>query len=53
MCRDRAPLSFKRDDELGMTIVFHQPTNEEELVQARQAMESCPSNFIGDDGEKA
>jgi ferredoxin len=52
MCRELAPASFRRDDDLGVSIVFHQPSSEEELAQARDALESCPTNTIGDDGDK-
>jgi ferredoxin len=34
-----------------MSIVFRQPSNDEELAQAREALERCPSNTIGDDGD--
>ena len=50
MCREIAPSTFQRDDNLGMSIVVQQPSNEEELAQAREALEICPSNTIGDDG---
>jgi len=53
MCRELAPATFRRNDDLGVSIAFHQPANEEELAQARDAMENCPTNTIGDDGEKA
>lgn len=53
MCRELAPATFRRDDDLGVSIVFRQPSNEGELAQAREAMETCPTNTIGDDGEKA
>ena len=53
MCRELAPATFRRDEDLGVSIVFHQPSNEEELTQAHEAMESCPTSTIGDDGEKA
>ena len=51
MCREIAPQSFRRDDDLGMSIVFHQPLNDVDLAQAREAMESCPTSTIGDDGD--
>jgi len=52
MCREIAPASFRRDDDLGMSIVFRQPSSDQELTQAREALEKCPTNTIGDDGEK-
>ena len=51
MCRELAPGTFRRDDDLGVSIVFQQPLNDEERAQAREAMESCPTNTIGDDGD--
>jgi len=53
MCRELAPATFRRDDELGVSIAFHQPSSEAELAHAREAMETCPTSTIGDDGEKA
>jgi ferredoxin len=52
MCREIAPASFRRDDDFGMSVVFRQPETDEELAQAREALESCPTNTIGDDGDK-
>ena len=51
-CREIAPAFFRRDDDLGTSIVFRQPSNDEERVQAHEALESCPTNTIGDDGDK-
>lgn len=53
LCRETAPASFRRDDELGLSIVFHQPATPEEWQQAREAMHSCPTETIGDDGGEA
>lgn len=50
LCRETAPGSFRRDDNLGLTIVFHQPETQEELAQAREALQGCPTDTIGDDG---
>jgi ferredoxin len=50
LCRDTAPLSFQRNEEIGLSIVFRQPTSEEEILQAREAMEGCPTESIGCDG---
>ena len=53
LCRETAPASFRRDDELGLSIVFHQPVTPEEWRQAREALQSCPTETIGDDGGEA
>ena len=52
MCREIAPATFRRDDNLGMSVVYLQPVTAEELAQAREALESCPTNTIGDDGNE-
>ena len=46
-------LFFRRDDELGLSIVFRQPATPEEWRQAREAMHFCPTETIGDDGGSA
>ena len=50
-CRETAPDSFKRDDENGYSFVYRQPETEEEELLARDALEGCPVEAIGDDGE--
>jgi len=53
VCRDTAPNNFKADEEEGFSFVFKQPENEEEEEeQCRDAMESCPVESIGDDGDE-
>jgi len=53
LCRETAPTVFRRDDELGFSVVFHQPGSEEELRQAQEALDSCPVEAIGKDGPSA
>jgi ferredoxin len=50
LCRSTAPDSFKRDEEIGMTIVYRQPITPEEQVLAEQAKQACPTESIGSDG---
>jgi ferredoxin len=50
LCRENAPAIFRRDEEAGVTIVYHQPASEEELVIANEAMDGCPTESIGNDG---
>ena len=50
LCRETAPTVFRRDDDGGNSIVFHQPETEEELRQAKEAMDGCPVEAIGNDG---
>ncbi len=53
LCRDTAPDNFKRNDEEGYSFVYKQPTSEEERDLCAEAMEGCPVEAIGDDGEDA
>jgi ferredoxin len=50
MCRETAPGSFRRNDEIGFSIVYRQPVTPEEIAQAIDAMEGCPTESIGKDG---
>ena len=50
MCRSTAPGSFKRNEEIGMTIVYHQPVTQEEQALADEAKVDCPTESIGNDG---
>ena len=50
LCRETAPANFARSDE-GWSFVCKQPSNDEEVELCVQAMESCPVDAIGDDGE--
>lgn len=49
LCRETAPTVFRRDDENGNSIVFHQPETEEERQLAEEAMTGCPVEAIGND----
>ena len=49
-CRELLSAVFRRDDELGTTIVYRQPGNAEEMAQAQAALEECPTDSIGSDG---
>lgn len=53
LCRQIAPASFRRNDDTGLSIVFKQPATAQELEQAREALQSCPTESIGDDGDQA
>jgi ferredoxin len=50
LCRETAPAAFRRDDENGHSVVFHQPESEEERRLAEEAMAGCPVEAIGKDG---
>lgn len=51
-CRDIAPAFFRRDDEIGFSIVHRQPITPEELALAEEAREGCPTESIGNDGNQ-
>lgn len=49
LCRETAPSVFRRDEEGGYSIVYHQPETEEERKLAAEAKEGCPVEAIGND----
>jgi ferredoxin len=51
LCRATAAAFFRRDDEIGFSIVHRQPVTPEELALAEEALKGCPSDSIGNDGE--
>jgi ferredoxin len=51
LCREIAPASFRRNDDIGLSIVFQQPTTPAERQAADEAVTSCPTESIGNDGD--
>ena len=51
LCRETAPKNFTRADDEGYSFVFKQPETEEEVAQSIEAMEGCPVEAIGNDGD--
>jgi ferredoxin len=51
VCRVTAPANFQRDEAKGYSYVYRQPSNPAEVAQSREAMDSCPVEAIGEDGE--
>ncbi len=51
LCRETAPSNFTRSDDGGYSYVFKQPTTPEEEAQSKEAMEGCPVEAIGCDGQ--
>ena len=47
ICRETAPGIYRRHDEIGYSIVHHQPVTAEERAQAIEGMEGCPVEAIG------
>jgi ferredoxin len=50
LCRSLAPAFFRRDDETGYSVVHRQPVTPDEITVAEDAMNSCPTESIGNDG---
>ena len=50
LCRETAPAWSDRNDEIGLSIVFRQPGTPDEIAQATDAMNACPTDSIGNDG---
>lgn len=53
LCRETAPTCFMREEDEGYSYVFKQPETEEEVELCVEAMEGCPVEAIGDDGDGA
>ena len=51
LCRETAPAFFKRHEEGGYSFVHTQPTTEEDAQLCMEALEGCPVEAIGADGE--
>ena len=50
LCRETAPATFLRDDENGASYVWRQPSTPEEHALAEEALQSCLTETIGNDG---
>lgn len=50
-CSAAAPDNFKLSDNLDHAFVFKQPASEQEEDECKEALESCPVEAIGNDGE--
>jgi ferredoxin len=53
LCRETAPDNFTRNEDGGYSYVFRQPTTPEQEGQCKEAMEGCPVEAIGNDGQVA
>ncbi len=51
LCRETAPDNFTRNDDGGHSYVYKQATTPEEEELCKQAMEGCPVEAIGNDGQ--
>ena len=52
LCRETAPNIFTRQEEGGYSFVYKQPEDDEEVSACEEAMEGCPVEAIGDDGDE-
>jgi ferredoxin len=50
MCRSTASDVFRRDEEIGMSVVYRQPVTAEERALAEERKQGCPTESIGNDG---
>jgi ferredoxin len=50
MCRSTAPDFFRRNEEIGMSVVYRQPVTPAEFALAEEARRGCPTESIGNDG---
>ena len=50
-CTVEAPRFFEMNDEDGHAYVKLQPTSDKDLEECMNALEACPVEAIGDDGE--
>ena len=51
LCRETAPDNFTRNEDGGYSFVFKQPVLIEEQTKCKEAMEGCPVEAIGNDGD--
>ena len=51
LCRETAPANFKRHEDGDYSYVFKQPATPEEEARCREALEGCPVEAIGNNGE--
>ena len=52
-CVTSAPNNFTMNEDDGHAYVNKQPDSDEEFEQVREAMEGCPVEAIGEDGEES
>jgi ferredoxin len=51
LCRETAPAFFARHDDGGYSYVFKQPESQEDIDKCMEALEGCPVDAIGKDGD--
>ncbi len=53
LCRETAPANFTRNDDGGHSYVYKQPMSDDEVNLCKEAMEGCPVEAIGNNGDAA
>jgi ferredoxin len=53
VCSDAAPNNFRMSDDEDHDICYKQPEDDEEVEQCQEALENCPVEAIGENGNKA
>ena len=51
LCGETAPANFRRSDEGGYFYVFKQPATPDEEALCIEALDGCPTDAIGNNGE--
>ncbi len=51
LCRETAPAFFTRNEDGGYSFVHTQPKTEEDIALCMEALEGCPVEAIGEDGD--
>lgn len=52
VCQETAPENFKRNDSEGYSFVYKQPENDNEYQECLDAIDACPVDAIGEDGDE-
>jgi ferredoxin len=52
LCRETAPDFFSRNEDGGYSFVHKQPETPEDEELCMEALEGCPVEAIGDDGDE-
>lgn len=52
LCRETAPNFFDRHDDGGYSFVKKQPKSDVDVARCMEALEGCPVEAIGNDGEE-
>ena len=52
LCRETAPDFFTRNEDGGYSFVHKQPESQEDIDICMEALEGCPVEAIGEDGDE-